>query len=134
MATQLTEKTKAAIQALYEKYEMRESAIMPALHLVQDQLGYIPDKAIEELATLMELPRTKIDEVVRFYTMYHQQPVGKYHFQICRNLTCGMFDSQGIRDEIKKLIDVEKPKEISKGGLFSYEEVECLGRVGPHRW
>ena len=128
--TKLSEKTKSAIQALYTKYEMRESAIMPALHWVQDQMGYIPTEAVDELAEFMELPRTKIDEVVKFYTMYHQKPVGKYHFQVCRNLTCCMFDSTSIREEIKKRIGVEKPKEVSKDGLFSYEEVECLGSCG----
>jgi NADH-quinone oxidoreductase subunit E len=126
----LTDKTKKAIQALYEQYEVRDSTVMPALHLVQEQLGHLSKEAITELSHFMEIPEVKIDEVVQFYTMYHQKPVGKFHFQICRNITCSMFDSTGIREEIKKCTGLNKSKEITSDGLFSYEEVECLGACG----
>lgn len=126
-AHKLSDKSKKAIEALYPKYEQRESALMPALYIVQDQFGYIPEDIVPELSQFMTLPQTRIEEVLSFYTMYHRKPTGKYHFQICRNLTCHMMGCQGLKNDIKKMIGVEKPKDVSADGLFSYEEVECLG-------
>ena len=126
----LTDTLKKDIEALYPLYEERLCTLMPALYLVQDAFGYISDEVAQELSHFMDIPMVQVEEVLSFYTMYHRKPVGKYHFQVCTNITCCMFQAREIKDRLKELIGVTEPKELSKDGKFSYEEVACLGSCG----
>jgi NADH-quinone oxidoreductase E subunit len=126
----LTDKLKTAIEALYPLYETRMSAIMPALTLIQDTYGYVPQHLVEELAHFMDLPLVSVEEVLTFYSMYHRKPTGKYHFQFCTNLTCCMFQARETMEKLKARMGVSKPLEVSGDSLFSFEEVPCLGSCG----
>ncbi len=126
----LTDALKAEITKMYDKYEVRRSVIMPALHAIQESFGYISKEVADELSGFMELPRVMIEEVITFYTMYHRNPVGKHHFQVCENVTCCMFQARELTDHIKKLTNLKKPGEVTEDGLFSYEAVACLGSCG----
>lgn len=126
----LNDKLKKDIEALYPLYEDRLCTLMPALYLVQESFGYVPEAIVHELSAFMDIPIVRIEEVLSFYTMYHRQPVGKYHFQVCTNISCCMFNGREIKDHIKQRIGVTASKEVSQDGLFSYEEVACLGSCG----
>ena len=81
---------------------------------------------IEELSRVMDLPASAIQEVATFYTMFNKKPTGKYHIQVCCNVTCAMKKGRELTDYILKKLDLEEG-EVSNDGLFTVSRVECLG-------
>jgi NADH-quinone oxidoreductase E subunit len=114
---------------IMEKFEKKESSIIALLHLIQKENGYILEEDIDELSKLIEIPYSRIKSVLTFYTMFNQKKVGKYHIQICRNISCHMAGSKKLENYIKEKLEI-KEGEITKDGLFSYTTVECLGACG----
>ena len=119
----------AEFERLVQRYPIRESMIMPALWLVQEQVGWISAEAIDYIAERIGTYSAKVFELATFYTMYHLKPVGKHHICVCRTLSCWLRDKQEIVDYIGAEIGI-KPGEVSEDGRFSLEEVECLGHCG----
>jgi NADH-quinone oxidoreductase subunit E len=115
------------IRELPAKYPQPRSAVMPALDLAQEELGHLTPEAMTEVAEALQLDPGYVEGVATFYTLFHLQPIGKHHFYVCTNLSCSLRGSDEIVDQIKKTVGVREPDEVSKDGLFSYEEVECLG-------
>ncbi|MCL4139592.1 UNVERIFIED_CONTAM: hypothetical protein GTU68_024744 [Idotea baltica] len=102
---------------------------MPALYIAQEQLGWLTDEAISWVATELELAPAHVRSVATFYTMYYKQPVGKYHIQICRTLSCMLCGAKELTAHITKRLAVAAC-EITEDGMWSFEEVECLGSCG----
>ena len=119
----------AEFERLVTRYPTRESLILPSLWLVQEQEGWISAEAMAYVADRIGTFASKVYEVATFYTMYNLQPKGKYHICVCRTLSCYLLGKQEIVDYIKQNLGV-KPGEISADGLYSLEEVECLGHCG----
>jgi NADH-quinone oxidoreductase subunit E len=115
------------IKELPAKYPQPRSAVMPALDLAQEELGYLTPEAMSEVAASLELDPGYVEGVATFYSLFHLEPTGKHRFYVCTNLSCMIRGAYGIVDHVKKSIGVSKPDEVSADGLFSYEEVECLG-------
>jgi NADH-quinone oxidoreductase subunit E len=115
------------IKALPAKYPQPRSAVMPALDLAQEELGYLTPEAMTEVAAALHLDPGYIEGVATFYSLFHHQPVGKHRFYVCTNLSCSLRGSGEIVDHVKVAIGVKQADEVSADGLFSYEEVECLG-------
>ena len=115
------------IRELPSKYPQPRSAVMPALDLAQEELGHLTPEAMTEVAAALELDAGYVEGVATFYSLFHLAPVGKHHFYVCTNLSCALRGAGEIVDHLKKSIDVSAPDEVSKDGMFSYEEVECLG-------
>jgi NADH-quinone oxidoreductase subunit E len=115
------------IKELPAKYPQPRSAVMPALDLAQEELGYLTPEAMSEVAAALELDPGYVEGVATFYSLFHLEPTGKHRFYVCTNLSCMIRGAYGIVDQVKKSIGVSKPDEVSADGLFSYEEVECLG-------
>ena len=115
------------IRALPAKYPQPRSAVMPALDLAQEELGHLTPEAMSEVATALQLDPGYVEGVATFYTLFHLDPVGKHRFYVCTNLSCMLRGAEDIVDRLKVAIGVREPGEVSKDGLFSYEEVECLG-------
>lgn len=111
------------------RYESKLSAIIPALYQVQKEQGWVSPEAVVYLAQLMDIPESKINEVLKFYTMFNQQPVGKKHVQVCCNLSCCMNGARELMEHICKSFDV-KPGEVSSDGQITVSAVECLGSCG----
>lgn len=109
-----------------ERYETKHSAIIPSLYRVQKENGWVPPKAINYLAQLMELPESHINEVFHFYTMFNKVPVGKLHVQVCANISCSMNGGRELANQICKHYNV-KPGEVSEDGKVTVSLVECLG-------
>lgn len=126
---QIPQDAVTRVQELKKKYPNSRSAIMPALYVAQEVFGYLNDEAIQWVATQMELPPVQVMEVASFYTMYYKKPVGKYHFQICRTLSCAICGMCQLTKLLHKKFGIN-PGEVSADGMWSYEEVECLGSCG----
>lgn len=122
------ENLKLANQHIAKYPEGRQaSAVMPLLDIAQRQHNnWIPMKAIEYIAEMLAMPVMHVLEVATFYTMYNLAPVGKYHIQLCGTTPCWLRGSDKIKETCKNKLNLELG-EISKDGLFSLIEVECLG-------
>lgn len=121
--------TDAEFERLAARYPIRESMIMPALWLAQQQQGWISAETIEYVAERVGTYPAKVFELATFYTMYHLRPVGTYHISVCRTLSCYLRDKQEIVDFLADEVGI-KPGQVSDDGKFSLEEVECLGHCG----
>ncbi len=112
------------------RYEQKESAIIPALYIAQkENEGWISPDVVSHLATVMEIPESRIDEVFKFYTMFNQKKVGKYHVQICTNVSCALNGSRELAHHVCKELAV-KPEQMTNDGRFTVSRVECLGSCG----
>jgi NADH-quinone oxidoreductase subunit E len=115
------------IRGLPEKYPQPRSAVMPALDLAQEQLGHLTPEAMTEVAEALQLDAGYVEGVATFYSLFHLQPTAKHHFYICTNLSCMLRGSEDVVRRFKELTGVKEPREVSSDGMFSYDEVECLG-------
>ncbi len=115
------------IKELPARYPQPRSAVMPALDLAQEELGYLTPEAMTEVAAALELDPGYVEGVATFYSLFHLAPVGKHRFYVCTNLSCMLRGANEIVDHVKRSIGVGSPDEVSADGLFSYEGVECLG-------
>jgi NADH-quinone oxidoreductase subunit E len=119
----------AEFERLVKRYPTRESMILPALWLTQEQEGWISAEAIEYIADRIGTFASQVFECATFYTMYNLHPMGRNHICICRTLSCWLRGKQEIVDYLKNELGLA-PGEISSDGKYSLEEVECLGHCG----
>ena len=115
------------ILALPPRFPQIRSAVLPALDVAQDEIGYLTKEAMTEVAHLLGLDPGYVEGVATFYALLHLEPIGKHHFYVCTNLSCALNGAYQICDHIKRRIGVRHFQEVSADGLFSVEEVECLG-------
>ncbi|MGE0595191.1 MAG: NADH-quinone oxidoreductase subunit NuoE [Hyphomonadaceae bacterium] len=105
--------------------ERKASAVIPIMWLVQKQEGWVSEPAIRAIATMLEMAPIRVLEVATFYTMFHLHPVGKHHFQLCGTTPCMLRGAEALKEVCKRRIGpAHKP---SADGMFSWEEVECVG-------
>ncbi len=112
------------------RYETKESAIIPALYQVQKENGWVSPESVAHLSELMGLHSALIEEVLTFYTMFNRKPVGKYHVQVCCNISCAMAGGRELTDTLVKEFGCKSTGEISPDGRFTFNKVECLGSCG----
>ena len=117
------------IEALKKIYPQKEAALIPALHEVQKEAGWISEDAIDVLSACLGLPYARVKGVVTFYTMFNRAPVGKYHLQVCRNISCHSMGAPNILSHLKAKLRIGEG-ETSEDGLFTLSTVECLGSCG----
>ncbi len=127
---QFTSAAKEEIQTELKRYESRQSAVLPALYIAQrENKGHITPDLIKALSKEMDIPEASINEVFTFYTMYNKKPIGKYHVQVCRTLSCMLNGAQDLTNHLCRELGV-KIGEVSKDGRFTVSEAECLGSCG----
>jgi len=102
------------------------SAVVPMLIYAQDETGAITQELVAEVAKRCKVPFIQVDEVVGYYSMLHRKPQGKYHVQVCTNISCLLLGGEELFDQAKKKLGVGH-KETTEDGHFSLEEVECIG-------
>jgi NADH-quinone oxidoreductase subunit E len=102
------------------------SAIVPMLIYAQDETGAITQELVEEVAKRCKVPFIQVDEVVGYYSMLHRKPQGKYHVQVCTNISCLLLGGEELYERAKKKLGIGH-KETTEDGQFSLEEVECIG-------
>ena len=125
----LSAEIQAKIRALKEQFPQRRSAVLPALHYAQAEVGYLEDETLIEIADLLELPHNATTEVVGFYTMFDQKPQGKYKLEVCHNLPCSLMGAERLIEHLELKLGI-KSGETTPDGKFTLKEVECLGICG----
>jgi NADH-quinone oxidoreductase E subunit len=126
MSPEFSELTKKRIEEVLARYPQKKAALLPVLHLVQQEIGFISVAEEKQVADLLEIKPIQVREVVTFYTMYNRQPIGKYHIQVCSNLTCSMLGAQTLIDYLKEKLRIELG-ETTEDKKFTLSTVECLG-------
>jgi NADH-quinone oxidoreductase subunit E len=121
--------TEAEIDWHLAKYPVMRSAILPLMFIVQRERGYLDPPGVAYLAKRLGLRITDIWEVATFYSMIHTKPVGRYHIQICKTLSCKIMGEPRITEHVCGKLGI-KPGETSADGKFTVSLVECLGSCG----
>jgi NADH-quinone oxidoreductase E subunit len=106
--------------------ERKRSAVLPALYLVQRQLGYVTAPAMRYVAGLLEMTPADVEDVVSFYTMFYTRPMGKFVLQVCRTLSCALNGAERVTEALTEKLGI-RPGQTDPGGTFTLLEVECLG-------
>lgn len=122
--------TEKKIKNILKRYPKgrEQSAVIPVLKLAQDEFdGWLSVPTMDLVATRLGLPYIRVYEVATFYTMFNLKPVGKFHIQVCTNCACMISGSERVVEMVKAETSLKKEGEISKDGLFTLTEVECLG-------
>jgi len=125
----LSPEARRKITALRAEYETNRSAIIPALHVAQQDQGWLSVETQAEVAELLELTPQAVREVVTFYTMFQQKPVGRHHLQVCRNVACWLQGSHRLQKQIEERLGIQEG-ETTPDGRFTLISVECLGSCG----
>lgn len=108
------------------RYPVKRSAIVPLLLFSQDEIGYITDEAIEEIARRVDVRPIEVIEDIGYYSMLRRHPIGKYNLQVCTNVSCLLRGGEDLLSHCQERLGIGH-KQTTKDGLFSVEEVECLG-------
>ena len=116
----------ARFDALVEKYPVKRSALIPMMLYAQDEIGYLSDAAIAEIAERLSLTQLDVRNVISYYSLLRTKPAGKYHVQVCTNISCMLRGGNEILDHCRKKLGVAN-KGVTADGMFSLEEVECIG-------
>ncbi|MFM7144583.1 MAG: NADH-quinone oxidoreductase subunit NuoE [Alphaproteobacteria bacterium] len=126
----LSEELKARITAEFPKYPERRAVLLTALHFIQEECGgWVSPDLVPELAELLGILPIDVEEVVSFYPMYHSDPVGRFHVQVCTNIACCIRGARGVVRKLEDAFDL-LPGDVTPDGQFSIGEVECLGSCG----
>src|SRR5437870_5532749 len=124
---------ESEIDELITQYPQKRSASLMMLHAIQEQFGYISQQAVEWIAAKLGLQPINIYELVTFYPMLQQKPVGKYHLRICRTLSCALGGSYNLHEHLCRnlgLDSAEHNAQTTKDGKYTLEFVECLASCG----
>lgn len=117
------------LERLRKQFPTSKALSIPVLWLAQDQFGWISPDVMKYVAGLLNLPVSHLYGVVTFYTMFNTKPVGKYHLQVCTNISCGLLGGEKIYEHLCNRLKV-RPGEMTSDGNFTVTEVECLGSCG----
>ena len=104
----------------------QRSAMIPMLLYAQDEIGSVTDELIEEVASRVSVTPLQVNEVLSYYSMLHRTPLGKFHVQICTNISCLLWDGDKLWEQACHKLGIGH-KEVTADGLISLEEVECMG-------
>ena len=129
MAFKFTQENLDKINEAITRYPNKQAALMPALWIAQEQNGWISNEVMQEVAHVLEINPEEVLGVVTFYTMYFKKPMGKYHLQVCTNVSCMLRGAYDIYENVKKNLGLEN-MQVSPDQKFSLEEVECMGACG----
>ncbi len=124
----IKEKYAKEIESLFSRYpaDQRRSAVLPLLHIAQEEYGYASDEAINEVAEIIGCDPTHVLSIAGFYSLYYEEEVGKYVFEVCNDLPCALRGADNIIKMICNKLGVQKD-EVTDDGLFTVKNVMCLG-------
>ena len=124
-----TPENEVKFQEYVSRYPKIDSCMLPALWLVQEQEGWVSPEAMVYVAEKLGKTPIQVYEVATFYTMFNLKPIGTYHIELCKTLSCRLCGSEKIKNYIKDTIGIEAGQ-TSEDGLFHLSEVECMGACG----
>ena len=127
----LSDAARSRIERELAKYppEQRQSAVMSALAIVQDETGWISPQVIDEVAAYLGMPPIAVYEVASFYTLFNTKPIGRYRLSVCTNLPCALHDGAKAGEYLKERLGIDYGQ-TTPDGLFTLMESECLGSCG----
>jgi NADH-quinone oxidoreductase subunit F len=123
---ELTPQLAARFETLQNRYPVKRSALIPMMMYAQDEYGCVSDEMIAEIARRLDLRTVAVEETLAYYSMLHRKPMGKHHVQICTNVACMLRGGTELLEQAKKRLEIGH-KEVTGDGVFSLEEVECIG-------
>jgi NADH-quinone oxidoreductase subunit E len=118
--------TAARFDHLVTIYPLKRSALVPMLLYAQDEIGFVSDEVVREIAQRIDILELDVRNVLSYYSMLRTKPAGKYNVQVCTNISCMLRGGYEILDHCKHKLGIGH-KETTKDGVFSLEEVECIG-------
>jgi len=116
----------ARFDLLVKKYPVSRSALVPMLLYAQDEVGYLSDAVVSEIAHRIGITELEVRNVATYYSMLRFKPVGRFNIQVCTNISCMLRGAYDLFDRFKEELKVG-PDGIDRDGIFSLEEVECIG-------
>ena len=123
----LTDKTKKQLEAeIIPRYATRQAALLPVVHMVQHDNGWVPHQALEEVAEFIGISYAEVVDAVTFYEEFQLKPVGKYLVQVCRSISCELCGYRDLSARVQEKLGI-LPGETTEDGKFTLVELECLG-------
>jgi len=116
----------ACFDALVQKYPVRRSALVPMLLYAQDEIGYLSDTVIAEVAQRIGITELDVRNVASYYSMLRFKPAGKFNVQVCTNISCMLRGAYEVYERFQSELGIAH-KGVTPDGIFSLEEVECIG-------
>ncbi len=129
MEFKFTEENLKRIEESRKKYPTPLAAVMDTLWIAQEQNGYLSNEVMSEIANVLGIDKVEVLSAATFYTMYHKKPMGKYHIQVCTNVSCMLRGGYEIWKQVKEKYGIDH-LEVTEDGKVSLEEVECMGACG----
>src|SRR5437764_5225620 len=123
---ELSPQLAARFDSLQNRYPVKRSALIPMMMYAQDEYVCISDEMIAEIARRLDLRTVQVEETLAYYSMLHRKPGGKHHVQVCTNVACMLRGGAELLEQAKKRLEIGH-KEVTTDGVFSLEEVECIG-------
>jgi len=117
------------LTAYIDEWSKKEGGLVMMLHHIQNEFGYIPREAAEKLSRISGIPLAQIYGVITFYHFFKTTKPGKHRISVCQGTACYLKGGKEILDEIRSILSIE-PDEVTDDGLFSVDEVRCLGCCG----
>src|SRR5437868_1783840 len=121
-----SEQLEQRFSEMLTHYPTKRSVLVPTLLYMQDEIGYLSDEAIREVAQRLDLSELEVRNVISYYSMLTMKPRGKFNVQVCRNICCMLAGSDDIIHHVQQRLGVGH-KGTTADGMFSFEEVECIG-------
>ena len=121
----ISEQAKQRMRDLAERYPASRSALLPSLHIVQEEEGYLTDEGVKTVAEVLKLTVADVESVASFYTMYYQQPQGKKIIKVCNSISCYLRNCDGIIEHLEKRLGIKRG-ETTPDGNYTLQTVECL--------
>jgi len=122
----LSEQTIQKVREALQRYPSRKSAVLPAITLAYEEVGYLSDDIYEEVSSIIGVPIVEIKGAATFYTMFPKEPVGTYLIQVCRNISCALLGADSLVSYLEEKLGI-RLGETTPDNLFTLATVECLG-------
>ena len=123
---QLPPLLEAKFTELLGRYPVKRSALIPMMMYAQDHFGFLSDELLEDIAKRIGLNMIQVTETLAYYSMLRRKPAGRFHIQVCTNISCMLRGGNELYQHVQKRLSIGN-KEVSPTGTFSLEEVECIG-------
>ncbi len=124
---EFTRENLAEFEDILRRYPVKRAALLPTLHLVQEQHGWVPAEAESYVSRLLDVPVVDVREVLTFYSLYHRRQPGRHHIRVCMSLSCWLRGATRLKKHLGEKLGVPSGG-VSEGGAFSWEAVaDCMG-------
>jgi len=125
MPLEFSAQSKQRIERVVAQYPQKQAALLPVLHIAQDEFGHLPDEALELVAKTLDLSPAHVYGVITFYTMFHREKQGRHELMVCTNISCMLRGAYDILHYLEKKLGI-KAGQTTPDGAFTLIEEECL--------